>query len=348
MAGTLTITSPATDSQAGISTSSVPVSWTFAGTSGATQTQRRVVSTPVGSSTASYDSGTTATTSTSLTVPNFATGVSYNVTVTVTDSSGSTTSATRVIVSNYTRPLPPVLTVDLTNEIGPILTITNPSDGSRPTVTSNVLYRRLAGSGSDWTLVSSFGANPTGVIDYEAAASTSYDYFVRANGQVDSSILTVTTPPMTGAWIHTATAHGDVTHFPYAAAAAESLDLETAFHPFVGRTYPVAEIGVARNDALSVSIRLTPDVRSSAEGAWRTWKRAGLALFYRDGRGRAWPAVIDGPAMIGPDGPGAVITATLRRVDYPPTMLPASSYSYTTNVDGGYGVNGYGSNGYGL
>lgn len=348
MAGTVTITSPATDSQAGFSTSSVPVSWTFTGTSGATQTQRRVTATPVGSSTAVFDTGLAASSETTRTVTGLATGVSYNVTVSIVDSAGATSSATRVVVSNYTRPLPPTLTA-VANEQGPAITITNPSDGSRPAVTTNAVYRRLTTAGGTWTLLATVGPNAV-FNDYLAAANTSYDYFVRANGQIDSSILTVTTAPMLGAWVHelldlTGTS---LQHYTYASAATETVDLEGAFHSFVGRTYPVQETGVARADALAASLRVPPWDRQAAEDVWRDWKRRAPVLVYRDGRARSWPVGIDGPVTMGPDGDGVAIGASLRRVDWSPSTLVASAYNYLTNVDGGYGVGGYGTNGYGL
>lgn len=350
MAGTLTITSPATDSQTGFSTSSITVSWSFAGTAGATQTQRRVTMTPVGSGTPTADTGMAASTATSQLVSGFATGVSYNVTVSIIDTAGATVSATRVIVSNYTRPLPPVLTVDLSSEAGPFLQITNPVDGSRPTVTTNDLYRRLniAGTWTVWTLMATVGNGAT-FFDYTAPASTVAQYFARANGQVDSSLLTITTPPMMGAWVHE---YGDPTgatlqHYPYATAAGETVDLEGAFHSFVGRTYAVQETGVARSDALTTSLRLTPSERQAAEDIWRDWKRRAPVLVYRDGRGRSWPVGIDGPVTLAPDGDGGTIATTLRRVDTVVSTLPASAYNYLTNVDGGYGVGGYGTIGYG-
>lgn len=348
MAGTLTITSPATDQQAGFSTSSIPVTWSFAGTAGATQTQRRVTATPVGQSAATFDTGMAASGATSQTVTGFATGVAYNVVVSVIDSAGATTSATRVVVSNYTRPLPPVISADLLEQ-RVVISVSNPTDGSRPAVTQNTLWRRPTGSSGSWTAITSGAANAT-LSDYTAAASTSYDYFVRANGQVDSLTVTVAAQAMMGAWVHELVGDPAATlqHYTYATAATEAVDLEGAFHSFVGRTYAVQETGVARSDTLAISLRLTPWERQAAEEAWRDWKRRAPVLIYRDSRGRSWPVGIDGPVTLAPDGDGATIQATLRRVDTAQSLLAASAYNYTTNVDGGYGVSGYGTNGYGL
>jgi hypothetical protein len=348
MAGTLTITTPATDSLAGYSTSSIAIVWSFTGTAGATQTQRRVTATPVGSGTATYDTGMAASTATTQTVPGFATGVSYNVVVSVIDTAGATISATRVVVSNYTRPLPPVLTID-PQEQGPVVTVTNPSDGSRPLVTQNDIYRRTAGSSASWTYLGYVGRNSS-FNDYTAGASRDFEYFARANGQVDSPIVQVTTAPMLGAWVHESgdTAGTTLAHYIYATAATEAVDLEGAFHSFVGRTYAVQETGVARSDVLTIALRLTPAARYAAEDTWRDWKRRAPVLIYRDGRGRSWPVGIDGPVTLAPDGDGATINATLRRVDTVVSTIPSGAYAYTTNVDGGYGVGGYGTSGYGL
>jgi hypothetical protein len=347
MTGTLTITSPATDSQAGFSTSTIPVTWSFAGTGGAIQTQRRVTATPVGGSTATFDTGMAVSTETTHTVDGFATGVSYNVTVSVIDTAGTTTTATRVVVSNYTRPLPPVIYL-IPGESGMAVQVINPTDGSRPAVTTNAVYRRLAGTNGDWTFLGTTGPNST-FGDFTSAARTSYDYFVRANGQVDSPISTTTGAEMAGAWVHDITnAYATIQHYPYAQAAAESVDIESAVLAFVGRTYPVAEVGVARTDTLAVSIRLPPDVRQAAEETWRAWRRNATTLYYRDGRGRSWPAAITAPVTIAPDGHGSILSTTLQRVDTTSTTLAAGAYAYPTSLDGGKGVGGKGATGKGL
>lgn len=346
MAGTLTITSPATDSEAGHSTTTLPIAWTFTGTGTATQVQRRVVMKPVGSTTVVLDTGMQSSTETTHTVGNLSSGVSYTVTVTVVDTAGATTAASRIIVSSYIRPLP--ATVVFTDvEYALQVAVVNLSDGARPDATTNDVYRRLAGTADDWTFAGTVGNN--GILtDYRVQANTAYDYFVRTNGAVDSDLFTVTVGPVYGAWAHVPDdPAGTLVHFLHAAGAAESVDMETTFLQFVGRTYPVAETGPARTDTLAVSIRLPPDARQAGEDWWRARKRAGDVFYYRDGRTRAWPVVLDGPAQAAPDSAGSVITATLHRVDYLETILPAGSYGVYGNTDGGYGTGGYGTNGYG-
>jgi hypothetical protein len=232
-------------------------------------------------------------------------------------------------------------------DYGVAVGITNPVDGTRPAVTRNDVYRRLAGSASDWTFLGSTGPDTT-FTDVTAAAMTAYEYFVRANGQIDSDVSSISGAPIMGAWVaDIANPFTTGAHFVYAQAATESVDLESALHSFVGRTYPVPEVGVARNDTLAVSVRLPPDARLGGEETWRDWKRRAVTLFYRDGRGRAWPAVIASPVGIAPDGHGSIVTATLQRVDYNPVTLPAGAYGYIANVDGGKGVYGNGLQGNG-
>lgn len=347
MAGILSITNPATDSAAGYSTTTLPVTWTFTGTGTAVQVQRRVQMAPVGSpGTVILDTGMGSSTETTHTVGNLTSGVSYLVTVTVVDTNGGTTSATRTIVSSYSRPLP--ATLDFTDRgYALAIQVTNTHDGARPDATTNAVYRRLTGTTDDWTLVSTTGNSGT-VLDYRARAVTSYDYFARTNGGIDSTVYTVTTGPILGVWAYVPFNLSTLANFPHAVAATESNDVESSIIQFVGRTYPVQEQGVARTDTLAVSVRLPPDVRQAGEKWWRDRKRNGDVFFYRDGRSRSWPVVIDGPVTAAPDGPGAVVTASIRRVDYQETMLPAASYGVVASSDGGYGTGGYGTIGYGI
>jgi hypothetical protein len=104
MTGTLTITTPATDSASGYSSTSIPVAWTFTGSPGSTtQTQRQVTVQVAGSATVLADTGMQATSATTYTATGLSTGVSYQVTVTVIDSAGTTST---VGSSSPTTPAP--------------------------------------------------------------------------------------------------------------------------------------------------------------------------------------------------------------------------------------------------
>lgn len=347
MAGTLTITTPATDSAGGYSTSSIGIVWSYAGTGGAVQTQYRLWMYPVGSpGSIVYDTGLKASSSTSLTVPGFATGVSYSVNVQTVDTAGAAVTATRIVVSNYTRPLPPVVT-PVPIDQGMRVDVLNPHDGSRPDVVSNTVYRRDTGSTGDWTVIGSSG-NSGPVFDYTTAAGITYDYFARGDGAIDSATASGTARPMLGAWVHDLADWSTIANFPFADAATEALAIDEQVLAFVGRTAPVVESGEAETSTLAVSIRLPPEVRFDGEGWWRNRKRARTTLMYRDGRARTMACAIIGPVTINPDRSGSVLTCTLQAVDYPVATFPASAYNYTSNVDGGNGVGGNGSFGKGL
>lgn len=179
MAGTVSITSPATDSASGYTASSMPITWSFTGTSGATQVQYRVTMKKSGAGTNPFivDSGWVTGSATTYTVSGLASGVSYDVTVSVIDTASATSSATRVVVATYTRSVPPVLSASTTDQ-GVLLTVSNPIDGSRPQVTSNRIYRRLTGSAADLELIATVGVNGS-YLDRTVRSGTSYDYFAR-------------------------------------------------------------------------------------------------------------------------------------------------------------------------
>lgn len=177
MSGTLTITSPAVDNEAGHDSSFLQVAWSFAGNGSATQIQRRVTVQRTGSDALLADTGMQASTATTFTVSNLNSGIYYTVTVSVLDTSGSTTSTSRIVVARYSRSLPPVLQVAQVAN-GLAVTISNPSSGDRPTVTATQVYRRAAGSTGPWSLVTTLFPNGT-FVDREVRSGGAYEYFGR-------------------------------------------------------------------------------------------------------------------------------------------------------------------------
>lgn len=177
MSGTLTITSPAVDNEAGHDSSFLPIVWSFVGDATASQVQRRVTVQRAGSNELIADTDMQATTSTTYVVTNMSSGIYYLVTVYVRDSNGGVTSATRTIIARYVRSLPPVLTLTPVPN-GIEVTVLNPGAGDRPPITSTAVYRRAAGSNADWTLVTTVYPNGT-FIDREVRSSRAYEYFGR-------------------------------------------------------------------------------------------------------------------------------------------------------------------------
>lgn len=167
----------------------------------------------------------------------------------------------------------------------------------------------------------------------------------------DSAFVTIVAPTLYGAWVHDPANPSTVERqFLYTDGGGEDLDIDEALLTFVGRKYPVLESGQAEDQSVQTVIKIPfgADHRTAVEW-WRARKRAGATLWYRDGRGRAFPAAISGKVSVGPTNDGATIGVTFQRVDYPanPT-LPAADYNPASPSDGGYGTGGYGVTGYGL
>lgn len=349
MTGSLTITSPASDSQAGYDSSTIPITWSFSGDFGATQVQRRVTVQRAGSSTNLADTGMQATTSTTYPAANLASGVYYIVTVSVLDTSGSTSTAQRTVVARYARGLPPTLMVfPTTGALG--IAITNPTSGSRPAATSNRLYRRPYGAGGPWTLVTTTGPN-TVVIDREVRSAGSYEYFARAEPVADSAISSAAAPTLEGMWVHDPTSAAQTErNWRYTDGGSEKVGIDEEVTHFVGRRYPVLESGTTEDQSVSVAVQVPhgPTRQSDIEW-WRLRKRAGATLMFRDGRGRAFKAAIVGDLAVGANRAGSTVAVTLQRVDYPAAAtLAASDYSTGVADDGGKGDGGKGLRGKGL
>lgn len=353
MTGTLTITSPSTDSASGFSTTSIPIAWSFTGSPGSTtQTQRRVTLQQTGSVTLIVDTTMQASTATTYTFTGLASGVSYDAWVYVTDTAGTVTSTKRVIISNFQRSLPPVLNFGPDDTESLVIYITNPVDGSgRPAATSNLLYRKILGSSNGWTYAATVAANGY-YVDRFLRPDTQYLYFARTDSGADCAAYTVTTPSTTGVWFYDPNnVSSTLRHFPYGDAGVEVIDEEEAFLQLVGRTYPVVEVGVEETQTVAITSVIPfsdADWRDQIEW-WRSRKRAKATLLIRDGRGHTFAGYIAGQLTITPTRSGATIGASFQRVDYVSytTGIPESAFNQGANNDGGNGVYGNGSNGNG-
>jgi hypothetical protein len=180
--GTLTITSPAADNPAGLEVSTYPITWSFVQASGYTQTQRRVRVIRVVDSAVLSDTGMIASTSNSYTV-DLPTDEPVRIEVSiVSNAPGSPTigPSTRLMSTSYGLPMTPVASVDEVADTYVALRVVNPAPtGDRPATVRNVVERRDAAVGGDFSAVGTL--EPNGVFyDYTVASGAEYDYRVRA------------------------------------------------------------------------------------------------------------------------------------------------------------------------
>jgi hypothetical protein len=126
--GTVTITDPATDNQAGIDTSTYSISWSVSGT---TQASYRVVATRSDTGATLVNTGWVASTATSYQLTDLLPSVQYSVAVTVRNAGlVESLTDTRLITPEYASPVQPKVSVVPNDEGGYIsIEIDNPEPG---------------------------------------------------------------------------------------------------------------------------------------------------------------------------------------------------------------------------
>lgn len=176
--GTVTITDPAGDNPAGVITDNYVVAWSVAGT---TQHSYRVKVVRTSDSSVLSDTGWVVSVATTHEITGMLTDVEYRIEVTVRNAAAvETNTHTRLITSDYSDPEIPIFTLTSTAEGGYILvSVTNPAPaGDKPEVTSNLVFRRVDGSGDDFVAIAEI--DPDGEYkDFAVASGKSYEYFVR-------------------------------------------------------------------------------------------------------------------------------------------------------------------------
>lgn len=172
-AGTVTITSPASDNLAGLNTASVTVTWSVTGT---TQVQRRIKVVAVATGATLSDTGFVASTSMTAVVSGLLTDVEYRIEVTVKNGSGVISSTgTRLVTPSYSAPVPPVVSAADSGAGYILVTVTNPPPtGDEPEAAVNDIYRRETGT-VEWTRIASIAPGRS-YQDYAAGSGVLYDY----------------------------------------------------------------------------------------------------------------------------------------------------------------------------
>lgn len=326
--GTLTITSPATDDLPGITSSSVPIVWSYVQANGYVQTQRRVLVTRTSDSSVLSDTTMQASAVGNYTITGLLSDVEYAVQVSIiTNAPGTpTVTVTRLVKPSFAAPDIPVVVVT-PNVSKLVVTITNPvPTGSRPAAVRNDIYRRPSTSVSVADFVRVAQVGPSGTYnDHAVASNTSYDYLVTAVSgatpptTANSVITTAVAPALNGVWIFDPTAP-DATEVNYlfAMGRSESRQIATAKTQLIGRTNPLVEFGTPQEKGISISLPVPLDVFHDAAVAYmRTLYDNRRVFCYRDNRGRRdFVSLADGMPITDEPTGGSTIAAKLTRVDY--------------------------------
>lgn len=326
-AGTLTITDPVADDPAGIITSSYPVVWTYAQSSGYTQTQRRVRVLDATTSAVYSDTTMQASTTLGYTVTGLPSGVRVKIEVTLINSNGGTSPvATRYLTSTWASPSTPTF-VGSVNVASTAIAATNPAPaGNQPVPDHNLLLRRLSGTTDPYVAVASFPVNGT-VNDHGVKSGVSYDYAVSAVSTAGytstSAAAAIVAPLLTGAWIFdTASPDATEANFPFfSSRPVVNFDVEATKVSLTGRRLSVIEYGEhdSYDITLAVMIPFSADNNVTHDAQRKYWFdriKARSTICYRDNRGRLiYGGLAD--AMGGSDtADGTIVAVKISEVDY--------------------------------
>jgi hypothetical protein len=320
--GTLTITDPAADGAA-LNTSSYLVAWTYVQGNGFTQAQRRVRLTRTDTMALVLDTTMQANTTLNYLLTGLISGVPYSFALDIINSNAQAPAqAVRTFTSTFNAPMVPLVAINTGINYLEVV-VTNPAPaGSLPEATSNIIQRRLSGSGDAWTTVAVVGYGAS-YQDRQVASGRAYDYLVTAvaaTGSTPSALTPATAPILTGVWLHlidnpTGT---EQAYLYQSAVRAESIESQSAMLAFVGRAFPVAEFGEVEVEKYKLGVKVPAgDDNPAGVEALREFTRARATLCYRDNRGRVVFGVIDAATTIADDADaGTTVGLSYQRVDY--------------------------------
>lgn len=321
--GTLNITDPISNNASGINTSFYDVKWTYTQSGGQIQAQRRVVVTRVSDSTVMLDTGMQASTDLHYMITGLASDTTYRVDVSLINSASIAVPTVSVTLTpSYSTPMTPqVLLVQGDSYVE--VQITNPTpDGSRPEVATNAIYSRVSGGGSsDYTLLTTV-SNSAIYRDYAVVSGVSYDYYITgttSDGSAQNSSLTysMTAPSLVGVWMHSPSDAGNtISNYPYGIGRTESIGVQNNALQYIGRTYPVYDLGVFEDQSVSatVTVPYSPDYASQVDW-FRSMVRNRKTICYRDSRGRKYYVIIVSVAFADTEI-GTDVSFTATTIDY--------------------------------
>ena len=179
--GTLTITAPATDNQAGIASSSVALNWTYTQPAGYIQTSRRVRVIQTSNSAVLSDTTMQVSAATTITLAGLATDVEVRAEVSVVNNGPGTPTivSSRLITVSYGTPLAPTLSLIVgASYIDVVVGNPSPVGTSRPEVIRNEIFKRATGSTTGFVRIGSTVYGGT-YRDRAIKSGISYDYQVK-------------------------------------------------------------------------------------------------------------------------------------------------------------------------
>lgn len=286
---TTTITVPVSDGTT-VATSTLTANWTYSDPESEASSAYQVRITD-NSDVQLYTTGkVTATSVLALTIAyTLANSTNYKVKITTWDAKDiASTEVVRTFVTSFTVPATPTLTA--TVQTGYIaIAITNPTPvGAQPAITGNDLYRRTTGTTAYIRIATGLANNGT-YNDYAAASGISYDYYVQANGNNNTSANSaVAARSLT---LHCVYLHdvvnpsGTIYRFKLdGKGRTASYTPDVTMLQFVGRTRPVAQFGESGQGKISVQLDMMQT--SGDMQALRALMARNATICYRDNRGR--------------------------------------------------------------
>lgn len=221
--------------------------------------------------------------------------------------------------TSFTPPDQPIVTLFPDSETALIqVSIENPepSDVDVPIVTHNEVYSRVYGSGEDFKLIASnIGANSY-FIDYSPASGVIYEYMVRAWGENDSYMDSVTVSGIVtfrDSFLLKAANPNESIPLMYNPSRSEKRSVKRAMMEFNGREYPISEFEEKKSNSIDLSFdireRETLDKLTTLIDSMET-------LLYRDGRGRRIYCTVSDLSIADKFPEGYSVSFSVDRVDY--------------------------------
>lgn len=277
----VTITSPPAGQY--VITSTTSTSWSFAGSTGATQSAFTATLSQ-GSTLLESITGTTATSADFTTV--LTNDTTYSISVTVRDSRGLEQSTSASVTTKFVEPPAPGVVGVWSPDTGRVtLTISNAS-GPSSTPAGNAIWVLVNGS---WVSIGNVGIN-TSFVDYTPQAGALVQYRVVTTstaGAVSHADQTVATPNNGDwFWVNHGPGYAQVARARLSPRTSSTFSVERTQHHFARRTKAVSFFGEAEQLVVNVSCSIEQSDPLGNREAWMNAVRSRGNVWYRDPLGR--------------------------------------------------------------
>lgn len=247
----------------------------------------------------------------------------YSVTVTVTDGSGLTGTATHDFSTDFTPPPEPLVTLAWDPDAGTVDVTIDNSGAIVPPGSVEPVFNRLFRSvnGAPWELVADNLPLDTTVTDWTPVTKGSNTYRVETVSVTPTSAFTVTEPLVVSSpwlFVNGGAAFATVARLKGGPSVKLSAGREKVLHQFVGRRSPLEFVGEARPRSFQISGNVDGHGHTSM-GSWEAWEAIAdlpAPLMYRDPMGRRVNVSI-GEVGVVHEAPSkyAKVSATVTEVD---------------------------------